>query len=63
MCSTTTATATATGETGNDDVENRDEAVDNGSEDLTDTVNDSHEAGTDGLEYGFDLWGTAYVSR
>lgn len=57
MCSSTFApTAAATGEARNDDVEDGDDAVDDGGEDLTDAVNNSHEASADGLEDGFDLW-------
>lgn len=41
----------ATGEAGDDDVEDADDAVDDGGEDTTDAVDDGHEAGPNGLEH------------
>lgn len=40
----------ATGEEGDDDVKDTDDAVDDGGQDAADAVDDGHEAGPDGLE-------------
>ena len=39
-----------------DDVEDGDDAVDNGHEDGADGVDDGHDALADGAEDGLDLW-------
>ncbi|KAL9024655.1 MAG: hypothetical protein Q9196_006354 [Gyalolechia fulgens] len=57
VVSTFAPTAAATGEARNDDVEDGDEAINNGGEDLTDAVHNSHEACADGLKDGLDLQG------
>lgn len=53
----------ATGEAGEDDVEDVDEAVGDGGEDGPDAVDDGREAGADGGEDLFDLEGTEGVVR
>jgi len=50
-----TASAAATGEAGDDDVEDRNDAGDNSLQDGTDAVDNGHETGADGLENGLDL--------
>lgn len=52
---TPTSSAAATGQAGDDDVEERNDAGDDGLQNGTDAVNDGHEACADGLEDGFDL--------
>ncbi len=47
--------ATATGEAGDDDVEEGDDAVDDCGQDGTDTVHDCHEDIADCAENGFEL--------
>lgn len=54
---TSPAPAPAAGETRDYDVEDGDDAIDDGFEDGADSVDDGHEAGADGLEDGFDLLG------
>lgn len=54
-CSLAPPTAAATGEAGNDDVEDGHNAVDDGLEDRADSVDDGHEASADGLEDSLDL--------
>lgn len=46
--------ATAAGQTRDDDVKERDDAVDDGGQDSADAVDDGHEDGADGLEDGFN---------
>ena len=47
--------AATAGEAGYNDVEQADNAVDDGSEDCADAVDDSHQDGTDGSAYAFEL--------
>ena len=53
--SSSTAAASATGEAGDDNIEEADDAGDDGLEDGADAVNDCHQAGADCLKDGFDL--------
>lgn len=53
--STSAPTAAATGEAGNDDVEDGDNAVDDCGKDGADAVYDGHEAGADGLKDRLNL--------
>jgi len=48
------AASAAAGEAGDDDVEQRDNAVDDGHEDGADGIHDGHQARADGLADGFD---------
>lgn len=43
-----------------DDVEERDDAVDNGHDDAADAVNDSHDGAANGAQAGLDLWKGTY---
>ena len=53
--SSSPASSTTAGEAGNDDVEESNNAVDDGSEDGSDAIHNSHEACADGLEDAANL--------
>ena len=59
---TTPSAATATGQAGNDDVEEGNDAIDNGGEDGANGVDNGHKAISDGGEDGFDLLQKVSVS-
>ncbi len=59
-----TASAAATGEAGDDDVEDRYDAGDDGLKNSADAVDNGHKTGADGLENGLDLaWESAWTFK
>lgn len=55
MTSSALSSSTTAGEAGNDDAEEAGNGVDDSFEDVGDTVNDCHDASTNGLEERLDL--------
>ena len=53
--STSSASRAVAGQAGDDDVEEGDDAINDGGQDSTDSVDDGHEAAADGAEEIFDL--------